>query len=131
MLFRLFLLFSLVPLIELWLLLSVGREIGALPTVALVIATAALGAALARSEGLKTLAGIQSNLAQGVMPGDELVAGALILFAGALLLTPGFVTDAVGFILLIPATRGPLIAKLKTFFRSRMSAGVIDVRIQR
>jgi UPF0716 protein FxsA len=100
-----FLLFLAVPLVEIWLLIKVGGVIGALPTVALVVLTAVIGAALARHQGLATLQRLQATLHRGETPAIEMVEGVL-LFAGALLLlTPGFFTDALGFACLIPPLR--------------------------
>jgi len=105
MFLRLTLLFVLVPLIELALLIQMGRWVGVLPTVALVIFTGILGAALARLQGLATLARFQQALAAGRLPHREMVEGLLILVAGAVLLTPGLLTDATGFLLLVPPVR--------------------------
>jgi len=101
----LFLVFLLVPLVEIYLLIKVGSIIGALPTVFMVVFTAVLGAFLLRLQGFATLARFQRSLAQGELPASTLIEGALLLLAGALLLTPGFFTDAVGFILLVPPLR--------------------------
>lgn len=101
----LFLVFLLVPLVEIYLLIKVGSIIGALPTVFMVVFTAVLGAFLLRLQGFATLAQFQRSLAQGELPATTLIEGALLLLAGALLLTPGFFTDAVGFILLVPPLR--------------------------
>jgi len=101
----LFLLFLLVPLFELWFLIRVGSWIGALPTVALVVLTAVLGATLARRQGVATLARVRAALERGETPAIEMLEG-LVLLAGAfLLLTPGFFTDALGFACLVPGLR--------------------------
>lgn len=97
--------FVAVPLMELWLLIEVGSRIGALTTVVLVVLTALAGVGLLRWQGFETLRRAQAGLAQGVPPAVELVEGALLAAGGALLLTPGFLTDAVGFALLVPAWR--------------------------
>ncbi len=99
------LLFIAVPVIELWVLITVGRHIGALATVGLVFATAIVGVALLRYQGLRTLFRGQSRLARGELPAQEVVEGMLLAFCGALLLTPGFVTDAIGFAGLLPLVR--------------------------
>jgi len=126
---RLFLLFLIVPLAELYLLIHVGRVIGAGWTILLVILTAAVGAALARAEGLRTVAAIQSSLVAGRTPTNELIEGAMILVAGLTLLTPGFITDAIGLLILFPPTRRPirrwLVAQLKRHARDH--EGIIDV----
>jgi UPF0716 protein FxsA len=101
----LLLLFLVVPLVEIYLLIQAGGVIGALPTVGLVVLTAVVGAWLLRLQGLATLRRAKASLADGVLPETALVEGVLLLLAGALLLTPGFVTDALGFLLLVPPLR--------------------------
>ena len=101
----LFLALIAVPLIELYFLISVGKVIGAGMTVAVVILTAVIGAWLLRLQGLATLNRIQRTTAAGKLPATELIEGLILLITGALLLTPGFVTDAIGFALLIPPFR--------------------------
>lgn len=117
---RLLLLFIAVPLIDLIALLRVGRLLGFWPTLALVLLMGTLGAALARAQGLRTLTRINNDLAAGRMPSDALADGALILLAGALLVTPGFLTDIVGLALLIPPVRGLFRKLLTKWFRSRV-----------
>jgi UPF0716 protein FxsA len=99
------LIFFLTPIIEMYLLIEVGGYIGALPTIALVMITAVIGVALLRIQGLTTLTRGLSRLQSGELPTREVVEGLLLAVAGALLLTPGFVTDAIGFILLTPPLR--------------------------
>lgn len=101
----LFLAFLLIPIVEMYILIKVGGVIGALPTIALVVATAAAGAGLLRWQGLSTLYRVRQTMARGELPALELVEGAIMLVGGALLLTPGFVTDAIGLVCLIPALR--------------------------
>jgi UPF0716 protein FxsA len=108
MLFYLFLLFTLVPLVELWLLVRIAHETSLLFTIALVLTTGIVGAALARWQGFRTLGRIQDELAAGRMPADAMIDGVLILIAGLLLVTPGVLTDSVGFVLLIPPLRSLL-----------------------
>lgn len=109
-LFRLlFILFILIPLLEIYLLIQVGGIIGALPTVFLVVFTAALGVLLLRAQGLYTLGRAQSALARGELPTTEMLEGIVLIISGALLLTPGFFTDTLGFLGLIPAVRRRLI----------------------
>jgi len=105
----LFLLFLLVPLVEIYFLIKVGSVIGAVPTIALVVFTALLGAMLLRFQGLVTLTRSRQVMAQGQLPALEMLEGLLLVFAGALLLTPGFVTDAIGFLFLVPPFRQALI----------------------
>lgn len=97
------------PLIEIALFIQVGGVIGLWPTILLVLATAVLGAGMLRRQGLATMARIRDQLQRGEDPSPQLAHGALLLFSGALLLTPGFFTDAVGFTLLSPAARSALI----------------------
>jgi UPF0716 protein FxsA len=104
----LLLLFLAVPLAEIYLLIRVGGVIGAGPTVVLVVLTAVSGAFLMRMQGWRTLERVRAAMARGEVPAVELVEGALLLIAGALLLTPGFVTDSVGFALLVPPVRTAL-----------------------
>jgi UPF0716 protein FxsA len=103
-----FLLFLLVPLVEIYFLIVVGGMIGALPTVALVVLTAVIGAALARHQGLVTLQRLQATIARGEAPAIEMLEGVLLLIGALLLLTPGFFTDALGFACLFPVTRRAL-----------------------
>ena len=86
-------------------MIQIGQMFGVGYTIALVIGTAALGAALFRHQGLSTLAKVQMNMDQGNLPATELVEGLMLLIAGALLLTPGFFTDVFGFLVLIPTLR--------------------------
>ena len=98
-----------IPLIEIYLFIEIGGAIGALPTVALVVITALAGVALLRAQGLQTMAKFQQRVAQGEVPADTMLEGAALLFGGALLLTPGFLTDTIGFLCLLPVTRQPLV----------------------
>lgn len=97
------------PLVELYILIKVGEVIGAGVTVLAVIGTAVLGAWLIRAQGLSTQTRLRQRLAMGEMPAMEVLEGAALLVAGVTLLTPGFVTDALGFLLLIPPLRRALI----------------------
>ena len=105
MLLKLFLAFTIIPVVEIYLLIQIGTIFGALTSIALVIVTGFLGAYLARIQGLQTLFRIQKSLREGQMPPGELLDALLIGIAGLVLLTPGFLTDAFGFLLLIPNTR--------------------------
>ena len=101
----LFLLFLSIPIIEIYLLIQVGDIIGAWPTIFMVVFTAVLGVALLRWQGLVTLNRVQASMARGELPAVAMLEGVFLLVAGALLLTPGFFTDAIGFALLIPPLR--------------------------
>ena len=104
----LLLLFLLVPLIEIYLLIKIGGVIGAFPTVVLVVLTAGIAPALARHQGLATLQRLQATMARGEAPAIEMIEGVLLLVGAVLLLTPGFLTDLLGFACLIPQTRRAL-----------------------
>jgi UPF0716 protein FxsA len=97
------------PLLELYVLIEVGSEIGALPTILLSIFTAILGAALVRLQGVSVLLRVQQTLARGEAPALEMLEGAVLMMAGVMLLFPGFITDAIGFLMLIPPLRRRLI----------------------
>ncbi len=106
----LFLLFVGVPILEIALFIKVGGAIGLWPTLAIVVLTALAGSVLMRTQGLMTLARLHEALQRGENPADPLAQGAMILVAGVLLLTPGFFTDTVGLLLLLPPVRRALIA---------------------
>ena len=112
-----FLLFLAVPLIEIALFIQVGGAIGLFPTLAIVIVTAFLGTILVRGQGAQALGQLQTSFNELRDPSEPLAHGAMILFAGALLLTPGFFTDAVGFALLAPQVR----AAVMKYVRSRVT----------
>jgi UPF0716 protein FxsA len=115
---RLLLLFVFIPIIELYLLIHLGARIGFMPTLGLIVITGALGATLARQQGLSTLAKIQNELKSGRPPALEMVEGALIVVGGIVLLTPGILTDLFGFALMVPKIRKSLAEKLKKSFGS-------------
>ena len=100
-----FLIFFATPIVEMYILLEVGGEIGALPTIGLVMLTAVIGVALLKRQGLSTLTRGIERVDHGELPASEIVEGVLLAVAGALLLTPGFVTDGIGFFLLFPPGR--------------------------
>ncbi|MBD3670265.1 MAG: FxsA family protein [Gammaproteobacteria bacterium] len=108
----LFLLFLVVPLLEIYLLIKIGGIIGALPTVAMVVLTSVVGSVLIRQQGFSTLQRARQGMQGGQLPAMEMLEGVGLLIAGALLLTPGFFTDAVGFLLLVPPLRRRLILNL-------------------
>lgn len=109
----LLILFLTVPLVEIAILIKIGKVIGAGYTIALVIGTAILGAALLRAQGISTLAKVQTNINRGQLPAIELIEGLILLISGVLLLTPGFFTDMLGFLALVPILRQRL---AQTFF---------------
>ena len=122
MLLKLFLAFTIIPVVEIYLLIQIGSAFGVFTSIALVVFTGFLGAYLARIQGLQTLFRIQESLREGRMPSGELLDALLIGIAGLVLLTPGFLTDTVGFVLLIPSTRNAikswLQSKIKTQYMS-------------
>ena len=105
MLFKLFLIFTLVPLIELYLLIKIGLHLGAANTVILVVGTGLLGAYLAKMQGIRTVNKIRASLSEGTLPAEELIDALLIFVAGIVLITPGVITDLCGVLILIPSTR--------------------------
>ncbi len=127
---RLAMLFILVPLVELYLLIQVGSIVGVEVTIGIVVVTGLVGAWLARFQGLKVLREIRARLSVGEMPADALIDGLLILVAGAVLLTPGLLTDALGFGLLIPRGRRIVRSLVRRRLPSQVSGldpNVIDV----
>ena len=103
--FWLFLLFTAVPLVELWLLVWIGSQTSVLTAISVVILTGIVGAALARWQGLRAIQRVQDQLRQGIMPAEAMTDGLMIFVAGLLLVTPGILTDAVGLALLLPPVR--------------------------
>lgn len=127
MFFKLFLLFTIIPVVELALLIKVGSLIGVLNTVSVVILTAVIGAYMVRLEGIGVVARIQDSLNRGLFPADEMTDGLMILVAGALLLTPGFVTDALGFLFVFPASRGVIKRYVRKYFAGRTGITYTDI----
>jgi UPF0716 protein FxsA len=123
MLLRLFLIFTIVPIIEVWLLIKIGRVIGPLPTVAILLAISLAGAWLARSQGFRVIVSIREELAAGRLPSAHILDGAFILAGGILLLTPGFFTDFIGLFFLIPATRKLLKLWLRKWLEQKLLQG--------
>jgi len=103
------LLFIAIPLVELYVIIAVGEEIGAFWTVILVLLTAVIGVNLLRIQGMSTLMRAQQNMAQGAVPAMEMMEGIVLAVGGVLLITPGFITDSIGFLCLIPASRQAVI----------------------
>ena len=108
MFIKLFLAFTIIPVVEIYLLIKIGASFGVFTSIGLVILTGFLGAYLARIQGLKTLFKIQESVREGIMPSGELIDALLIAIAGAVLLTPGFLTDTFGFALLFPIIRNSI-----------------------
>lgn len=116
-------LFIVVPIAELWVLWQVGSAIGILPTIALLVLDSVLGAALMRAQGRAAWLRFNRALAEGRVPGREVMDGALVIFGGALLLTPGFLSDILGLILLLPPTRAIVRTILVRRFGARVASG--------
>jgi len=129
MIFKLFLLFTIVPLIELALLIKIGSYIGVMMTITIVVITGIAGASLARYEGLSVFNQLRSVLSEGDIPTDELIEGLLIFVGGALLLTPGFLTDILGFLLIIPISRRTIREHLKKYFKERIISQHVNIDI--
>lgn len=134
MFLRLLLLFTVVPLAELFLLVKLGTVIGVAATVLIVICTGILGAWLARWQGLGVLRRLTDDMNQGRLPAGALIDGLLILIAGAVLLTPGLITDALGFLLLVPQGRAVVRRLITARFEKRTVDGdpnIIDAEWRR
>ena len=127
MLFGLFFLFTLVPLVELYLLIRLGTYVGAVDTIAIVIGTGVAGGLLAKSQGLAVLDRMRAELNQGRLPAESLFDGLLILIAGAMLITPGLLTDGLGLLLLIPWSRQVIKSWLKRKMQEKISEGEIHI----
>jgi UPF0716 protein FxsA len=128
MLARLFLVFAFVPVLELYVLIKVGKLIGAWETVAILLAVSFVGAWLVREQGFGILSRIQGELTQGRIPAADLVDGLLVLVGGILLLTPGFLTDFIALAFLIPAGRLLLKQLIRRWLESRLAKGTIVIR---
>ncbi len=105
MFLKLFLAFTLIPFIEIYLLIKIGAQVGAFNTILIVIVTGLLGASLARLEGIKTMTKVRESLNRGELPAEEMLDAMLIFIAGIVLLTPGFITDLAGLAILVPKAR--------------------------
>ncbi len=123
MFFKLFIFFTIIPIVELYILIKVGAALGALNTVIIILVTASVGAYLAKTQGFQVIQKINNALHDGRMPGKELLDGLFVLIGGFLLLTPGFITDLVGLSMLLPMIR-PIYIKIGTkLFQSKINTG--------
>lgn len=120
-----FLVLIVVPAFELVLLIEIGQSVGAIATLGLIVGTGIVGASLARLQGISTFARLRQDLAEGRSPAVAIVDGALILVAAAFLVTPGVLTDLIGFLLLIPTSRQILRRSLKSRFEHVVRRGVV------
>jgi UPF0716 protein FxsA len=123
----LFLLFTVVPAVELYLLIQIGKVIGGGPTIAFVIAMGVLGAWLAKREGIQIVRTVIDDARRGIPPGDRLVEGALVIVGSILLITPGVLTDVVGFFFLFPITRRLLVPAAKGWIGRHFVVQGLDV----
>lgn len=128
-----FIAFLVLPAVELALLIQLGSRVGTMATLLLIVATGAVGAALARRQGLHVLRRIEREAAAGQMPALPLLHGVVLLFAAALLITPGILTDVVGFLLLMPVVRGAVVRLFTGWLEARVRSGGVafDVRVAR
>jgi UPF0716 protein FxsA len=118
---RLLLAFTLIPLVEAWLLLQIGLQLGPMPTLALMLLTGVLGAWFAKREGINVLRQLVAEVQRGIPPGDRLMEGALVLVGGVLLITPGVLTDLTGLLLIVPWTRRWLAPRLLRWASQRFA----------
>ncbi|RKD25101.1 hypothetical protein BEP19_04585 [Ammoniphilus oxalaticus] len=117
-----------VPTIEIWLLITAGKAFGWLPTLLTIILTGVVGGWLARKQGLQVFYSAQRQMRQGQLPGEALLDGLIIFTGGLLLLSPGFFTDTLGILCLIPMIRGPIKIYLKGWLWKTMQNGRISFR---
>ena len=127
MIFRLFLLFTAVPLLELMILIELGNAFGLAPTIGLVLLTGAIGAWAARTQGFYVISRINDEMGQGRLPAAQLVDGAMVVVGGVLLITPGLLTDLVGFSLMVPAVRSVLRQWLMKKFDKMIREGKVKI----
>ena len=114
-----FLLFILIPIIEISIFITIGSNIGILNTIAIILLTALIGIFLVRRRGLSILFNAQNNLSQGIMPTEEIKGGIFLLISGLLLITPGFFTDCIGFAIFLKPVQSFISLKAKNYFQSR------------
>lgn len=131
MLFRLILLFTITPIVELFLLLELSKITSVWTTIGIVLVTGIVGASLAKNQGRLIITKIRVELNEGRMPGDQLINGLCVLIGGALLLTPGIVTDILGFSLVIPGTREIFKGVVKKILSKRLQNGSIDIHYRK
>lgn len=129
MFFKLFLLFTIIPVIELAILIKVGSYIGSLNTMAIVILTAVIGAYMVKSEGIGVMSRLQRDMQNGIFPAEEIISGMMILVAGALLLTPGFFTDILGFLMVFPVSREFIKKNVKRYIKKKANSNEIEIHL--
>ncbi len=126
---RLLLLFIIVPAVELALLIEIGGRIGTLATLGIIAGTGLLGAALARHQGMGILKTIRQEMNAGRLPATSMIDGIMVLLAGAVLMTPGILTDALGFLILIPLTRKWIRVALWNWLQNAIQTGRVQVNV--
>ena len=114
-----FLVFIIVPIIEIAIFISIGQEIGVLNTIAIILITALVGIFLVRRQGINLLFSAQRNMSQGIMPTEEIKGGIFLLISGLLLITPGFFTDCIGFSMFLKPVQNFVSSKANKYFQSR------------
>ena len=129
MFYRLFLLFTIIPVIELYVIIKIGGMIGALNTILIILTTAVIGAYLAKQQGLMVIGNIRQAVQESRVPGRELLHGLIVLLGGLMLLTPGFITDILGISALIPPIRDFYINLVRKLILNKIESG--DWRIGR
>ena len=115
-----FLLFIIVPIIEITIFITIGSNIGILNTIAIILTTALVGIFLVRRQGIKLLFDAQRNLSQGIMPTEEIKGGIFLLISGLLLITPGFFTDCIGFAVFLKPVQNIIATQAKKYFNSHI-----------
>ncbi|MHB8171003.1 MAG: FxsA family protein [Thermincolia bacterium] len=130
MIAKLLLVFTMIPILELILLVKIGTLVGVFPTVLMVGLSGFIGVFLAKTQGLRTIKRIQEQMAYGQLPGDEMLEGGLILAGSLLLLTPGLITDFVGFFLLLPPSRKIIREQLKRKLWKMIQQGQTSIFIR-
>jgi len=128
MLFKLIILFIVVPTAELALLIEIGRLIGLWPTIGIVVLTGIIGGSLLKQQGISTISRFKRDFRSGIFPADTLLHGVLIIIGGAFLLTPGIVTDLLGFLLLIPLTRSIVSKFVKAYLKKRFQVNFEEIQ---
>ena len=124
---KLLILLIVVPVVELYILIEIGQQIGAFTTIGIIVLTGIIGAYLVKNQGFMILRKIQHDLSQGILPGDSLLQGIIILAGGIFLLTPGFITDIIGFIFLIPISREIVKKYLLIWLKRKIDSGNINI----
>lgn len=127
MFFKVFLLFVVFPIVELIFLIKIGTLIGITSTILLILFTAIAGAYMVKTEGLGVMYRFKDNLSKGIFPEEEILDGVLVLVAGALLITPGVLTDFIGFLLVFPPSRGLIKVWIKRYIRKKIEKGDIHI----